>query len=276
MQNQTAESKTAARSGRSSIDRLSDALREAVDAAIADGATVDEITARIRMGGEDCSRSAVGRYAKNMRELIRRQKEADRVIKAWVQELGARPEGGTGLILIETLRTMTLATMAALSGREEPVTTQELARLSIILKRIEDTDGLRLKREQAAEKETEKEAAAAGTGRDKGRKTLSPETVAAMREALLGRPSRTVTSVPVDPWNPEDSFSSRSSHSSHFIPPDPGESHFVPPDPGESHFVPPDPGESHFVPPDPGESHFVPPDPGESRPENQPHLSHAG
>ena len=262
MQNQTAESKTAARSGRSSIDRLPDALREAVDAAIADGATIDEITARIRAEGEDCSRSAVGRYAKNVRELIHRQQETDRTIKAWVQELGERPVGDTGLFLIETLRTMVLATMAALSGREEPVSTQELARLSIILKRIEDTDDLRLKREQAAEKE----AAAAGTGRDKARKTLSPETVAAMREALLGRSGRppgTVTSVPVDPWNPEDSFSSRSSHS-------------IPPDPGESQLVPPDPGESHFVPPHPGESRFVPPHPGDSRPENQPHVSHAG
>ena len=262
MQNQTAKSKTAGRSGRSSIDRLPDVLHEAVDAAIADGATIDEITARIREGGGDCSRSAVGRYAKNMRELIRRQQESDRTIEAWKRAFGERTEGRAGLILIETLRTMTLATMAALSGREEPVSTQELARLSIILKRIEDTDGLRLKREQAAEKE----AAAADTGRDKARKSLSPETVAAMREALLGRPFRTVTSAPVDPWNPEDSFSSRSSHSSNF----------VPPDPGESHFVPPDPGESRFVSPDPGESQLIPPHPGESSPENQPHVSHAG
>ena len=57
--------------GRSSVDRLPDTLREAVDQAIADGATIDEITARIRAEGEDCSRSAVGRYTKNMRDLIR-------------------------------------------------------------------------------------------------------------------------------------------------------------------------------------------------------------
>ncbi len=93
--------------GRSSVDRLPDTLREAVDAAIADGATIDEITARIREGGGDCSRSAVGRYSKDARELIRQQQETDRTIEAWVQELGARPEGGTGLFLIETLRTMT-------------------------------------------------------------------------------------------------------------------------------------------------------------------------
>ena len=79
--------------GRSSVDRLPDTLREAVDRAIADGATIDEITAHIRAGGEDCSRSAVGRYSKNVRDLIRRQRETDRTVKAWVQELGERPEG---------------------------------------------------------------------------------------------------------------------------------------------------------------------------------------
>ena len=49
------------------IARLPPALREAVDAAIADGATIDEITARIRAEGGTCSRSAVGRYTKNVR-----------------------------------------------------------------------------------------------------------------------------------------------------------------------------------------------------------------
>ena len=128
-------------------------------AAIADGATIDEITARIRAEGEDCSRSAVGRYAKNMRALIRQQQETDRIVKAWVQELGARPEGDTGLFLIETLRTMAVATMAALNGRDEPASLEELGRLSLILKRIEGTDKLRKDRERAAEKAKAEKAA---------------------------------------------------------------------------------------------------------------------
>ena len=49
---------TAAAFGRSSVERLPPTLREAVDAAIADGATIDEITARIRAEGGACSRSA--------------------------------------------------------------------------------------------------------------------------------------------------------------------------------------------------------------------------
>ncbi len=220
MQNETRQTTPAAAFSRSSIKRLPAKLREAVDQAIADGDTIDQITARIRAEGETCSRSAVGRYAKNMRDMIRQQQETDRTIKAWVDALGERPEGQAGLVLIETLRTMVLSTMARLSAREEPVSTEELARLALTLKRIEGTDKLRTDREQAAKK------AAQGAGRAKGQGGLSPEAVAIIRAEVEGRPPppppppapRTVTSVPVDPWNPAEARLYPS------IPADPGES----------------------------------------------------
>ena len=219
MQNETPKTSTAATFGRSSIARLPPELREAVDAAIADGATIDEIADLIRGEGGACSRSAVGRYTKNMRDLIRRQQETDRANEMWVRALGERPEGRAGLILIETLRTMTLSTMAELSQRETPPTPEELARLALVLKRIEGTDKLRLAREQAAAKAAR---AAPGAGQAAGqapvRKGLSPEAVAAIREAVEGRPrppERAVSSAPVDPWNPAES---------QLIPLNPGES----------------------------------------------------
>ena len=220
MQNETPKTSTAATFGRSSIARLPPELREAVDAAIADGATIDEIADLIRGEGGACSRSAVGRYTKNVRDLILRQQETDRANEMWVRALGERAEGRAGLILIETLRTMTLSTMADLSQRETSPTPEELGRLALVLKRIEGTDKLRLEREQAAAK------AAPGAGRPTGqapgqapgRKGLSPEAVAAIREVVEGRPrppGRAVTSAPVDPWNPSES---------HLIPLNPGES----------------------------------------------------
>ena len=209
MQNETQEITTAATFGRSSIERLPPEPREAVDAAIADGATIDEIADLIRGEGGACSRSAVGRYTKNVRDLIRQQQEADRANEMWVRALGERPEGQAGLILIETLRTMTLSTMAELSQRETPPTPEELGRLALVLKRIEGTDKLRLQREQAAAKTAR---AAPGAGQAPGqappRKGLSPEAVAAIREVVEGRPrppERAVTSAPVDPWNPAES-----------------------------------------------------------------------
>ena len=193
MQNETQEITTAATFGRSSIARLPPELREAVDAAIADGATIDEITALIRGEGGACSRSAVGRYTKNVRDLIRQQQETDRGIEMWVRALGDRAQGRAGLILVETLRTMTLSTLAELSKREEPATPEELSRLSLVLKRIEGTDKLRIERERAAAKAEKAAAKAApGAGQAAGqapvRKGLSPEAVAAIREVVEGRP----------------------------------------------------------------------------------------
>ena len=196
--------------GRSSVDKLPTELREAVNAALADGATIDEITALIKDEGGDCSRSAVGRHAQKYRAWLREQRESDRAMQMWMQEFGDRPPGQAGLVLIETMRTMVFTSMAAFAEREEPVPTQELARLSLVLKRIEDTDRLRLARERAAEK-------AAEAAKPEPRKGLSPETVAWIRSQVEGRPfppKRPVTSVPVDPWNPDES---------HFIPPNPAE-----------------------------------------------------
>ena len=85
---------------------------------------------------------------------------------------------------------MTLSTLAELSKREEPATPEELSRLSLVLKRIEGTDKLRIERERAAAKEAAKAAPGAGQapGQAPPRKGLSPEAVAAIREAVEGRP----------------------------------------------------------------------------------------
>ena len=193
--------------GRSTVAKLPAAVREAVAKAIADGATIDEITAGIRDAGESCSRSAVGRYAKDMRALIQRRQEADRTVKAWMEEFGERPQGELTLVLIDSLRTMTLATMEHLAKRKEPVSMEELARLSVVLRRIESTEELRLRREQAVEKAAE--AAEAAKPEPELRQGLSPETVALIDEARSwgrrGGPWGRDVEGPVDPLNPGES-----------------------------------------------------------------------
>ena len=213
--------------GRSSIDRLPATLREAVDRAIADGATIDEITARIRAEGGACSRSAVGRYAKKVRDMVREDQAFDRIAATLTRTLGERAEDHTSRLAIQCLRTLVLHATADLRERAEtePVTVDEVARLALALGRIERADTLRIERERAAAKTTAEAAACADRPAEGKGKGLSSETVAAIREAIEGkprRPARTVTSVPVDPWAPpEDSPSSPSSQS---IPPNPGDS----------------------------------------------------
>ena len=225
MQNETQEITTAATFGRSSIARLPPELREAVDAAIADGATIDEIADLIRGEGGACSRSAVGRYTKNVRDLIRQQQETDRGIEMWVRALGDRAQGRAGLILVETLRTMTLSTLAELSKREEPATPEELSRLSLVLKRIEGTDKLRIERERAAAKRRRRRrrprprpARARPQARHRSGRASHPRPwppSARSSRGGLRPPERAVTSAPIDPWNPAES---------HLIPLNPGES----------------------------------------------------
>ena len=162
---------------RSTLERLPSALRGLVDTAIEDGATIDELVALIRAHGGDCSRSAVGRYAKQTRSQIRQKHDFDRCIETWLRVLGERAEGSTGLIAIEALRTLTLATVTKLGEDEEPAAAAEVARLALALRNIESADRLRAEREREAAK-------AAGPAPRKG--GLSDDAVALIRRAVQG------------------------------------------------------------------------------------------
>ena len=124
------------------------------------------------------SRAAIGRSAKLVRDLIGLRSEAERAAERLAGALEGRVEGRTSLLLIETLRMMVLNCVASLSEREEPVTTEELACLALILKRIEDTDKLRRERERKHAKAASRAGDAAQPG------GLSPETVFAIRRAV--------------------------------------------------------------------------------------------
>ena len=119
------------------------AIQDAVDAALGGGATVDGIAARVRAwGGEEYR-------APPMDGLICLQRETDRFAEEWERTRDPRAEGRSALVAIETLRTLALRTMAELAAREEPVPTEDLARLALALHRIESADRLRVEREQA-------------------------------------------------------------------------------------------------------------------------------
>ena len=163
-------------------------LREAVDAAIAHGATIDEIADLIRGEGGACSRSAVGRYTKNVRDLIRQQQETDRGIEAWVQALGERTEGRAGLILIETLRSLT----PRRPGRSQRARGAPCRRQSSPAWRwFSSASRAPTSSASSGERAAAKAARAApGAGQAQGqappRKGLSPETVDLIDEAVVG------------------------------------------------------------------------------------------
>ncbi len=126
------------------------------------------------------SRAAIDHYARRVKGLIGRQNEAERAAAGWAGAPGERAAGRTDLLAIETLRTLALSCVAGLGEREEPVKTEEVARLALALSRIESADRLRVERER-----TLAEAAARGGGAAQT-DGLSTETVSAIRRAVEG------------------------------------------------------------------------------------------
>ena len=195
---------------RASDEPLPGAIQDAVAAAIEDGATMDEIVARVRSGdGESsdsiprarrCARAgpAEGCWAAPVDGLIGLQREADRCVEEWERTREPGAEGLSALIAIETLRTLALRTMAELGAREEPVPTEDLGRLALALNRIESADRLRIEREQAAA-----DAAAAHDGPAARAASMThAERVETVRRALEGHlfPGRTDPPAPAFGW----------------------------------------------------------------------------
>ena len=195
--------------GGSSDEPLPGAIQDAVAAAIEDGATMDEIVERVRSRGGDRSpliprarrcapaRPAEGRWAERMDGLICLQRETDRFAEEWVRTREPGAEGRSALIVIETLRTLALRTMADLSQRTEPVPTEDLARLALALHRIESADRLRIEREQ-----TMADAAAHAGPAARAATMTHAERVETVRRALEGHvfPARTDPPPPAFGW----------------------------------------------------------------------------
>ena len=188
---------------------LPGAIQDAVAAAIEDGATMDEIVERVRSRGGDrspliprarrCARAgpAEGRHAVRTDGLACLQRETDRFAEEWERTREPGAEGRSALIAIETLRTLALRTMAELGQREEPVPTEDLARLALALHRIESADRLRIEREQ-----TMADAAAHAGPAARAATMTHAERVETVRRALEGHvfPGRTEPPPPESGW----------------------------------------------------------------------------
>ena len=126
--------------GRSSIERLPPEILAAVHRAIREGATIDEIVGRIRARGGTCSRSAVTRYVRRMRDVLRRGSAAAGLADDRLHAPGGRPEDGTERPPRETLRALAVRAAIALQDRGEPPTVDQVTALVLAMRRIEDVD----------------------------------------------------------------------------------------------------------------------------------------
>jgi hypothetical protein len=90
---------------KSSIEKLPDAVRVEVGAAIKRGATVDQITWMLKGLGADVSRSAVGRYTKQYANLAARQRDVAAVAQSFAGEFGTADDL-QGRLLVQVATTI--------------------------------------------------------------------------------------------------------------------------------------------------------------------------
>ena len=165
--------------------------------------------------------------------LIVIQREADRFADEWARAREPGAEGRSALVAIETLRTLTLRTMAELGAREEPVPTEDLGRLALALHRIESADRLRIEREQAAA-----DAAAAHAGLAARAASMThAERVETVRRAMEGHlfPGRTDPPPAVFGW------AAASAEDPPVTPPEPAPDPPTAAPPANSRVTPPEP-----------------------------------
>lgn len=98
--------------GRKSTITADSEVRAAVDAALARGANYDDITAAVKLVNPDISRSAVGRYAKNYRDLATRERDVRAVAKAYAADFGGS-DNPTGKLLIQLITSMAAKSVMA-------------------------------------------------------------------------------------------------------------------------------------------------------------------
>ncbi len=78
-------------------------VKAAVDQALRDGNTYEEIVATLLAMGKPRSKSAVHRYGQRARETMERFSEAREVAKVWTEKFGEDPNGDVGQLLPQML-----------------------------------------------------------------------------------------------------------------------------------------------------------------------------
>lgn len=171
---------------RSSIDRLPEQIRAEVDAAMKRGRTIEEIVEVLQALGEDISRSAVGRYAKNYRALAKREREITAISNAFATEFPEDDKRAT--MLVQLLHTViTRVIMQIGEGDKIELSPMDLHFIARAVKDGLGADKINVDRIAKIKEEARKEAFAEAqrvvkeTGRRAG---ATEETIAAIYDAL--------------------------------------------------------------------------------------------
>lgn len=117
----------------STIKRLPPELRAAIEEQLAQGRTLDEVTAAVRHMGAEVSRSAMGRYKQRLDTLLERSRTTREIASVLAHTVG---KGGTGELIrgnAELLHGVLLAAVEATSGNAD---SKDAMMLAIALEKL--------------------------------------------------------------------------------------------------------------------------------------------
>ncbi len=152
----------------SSIDRLPDDIRDKFHELLRDARVTQlEATRRINEileqdgSPERLSKSAVNRYAQRMEEVGAKLRHSREIAKMWIGRLGAEPQGETGKLLNEMIRSLAFETTMEMSEGSDPVEPRMLRDLAIAVEKLEKAASENVKRDEEIRRRALEEMAAA-------------------------------------------------------------------------------------------------------------------
>ncbi len=175
---------------KSSIRRLPPPLRKELDRLLADGRyTLDQVTAHLQTLGAAVSRSAVGRYSQEFEEVARHLRESREIAAGFARELGDLPEGDTGHMLVELVRSVVFRVAMKSAGSTDEVEPIDLARLAKAIKDLAAGSKISVEMEIKIRERAKREAleAAAQAAESAAKQAgLDDEQYALIRARILG------------------------------------------------------------------------------------------
>jgi hypothetical protein len=178
------------RSARSTIEELPPEIRSAIDDALKQGVTLDQIVKAVQAVGAEVSRSALGRYKLKYHRLGERLRRTREIADVFVSQLGAAPEGKQGRIITELAQGLVFDFLTPDDdGKMPTLDTEGLMFLGKAIKDLASAEKTSADRElKIREEERKRVLAEASTkviaaGKAHG---LSAEGQAAIRATLLG------------------------------------------------------------------------------------------
>jgi hypothetical protein len=171
---------------RSNLRKMPEELREELDRLLRDGRhTVREVADYLRSMGVETSKSAVGRYSKNFERVAQEIRETREMARAIGKELSDVGGNDATRMLVESLHALILRARMQLGDSGDDIDPRKVSDLAKSVKDLQ----MALKSSVDVELKIREEAmrdAAAVVEESATQQGLSADTVAAIREKILG------------------------------------------------------------------------------------------